>query len=261
MMASSIPHLGPRTFPVCRVGSDEPARWLAAGWKDFRRAPVISLAYGAIFVLAGYAIVFGLHQAGLGALIPVAIAGFFLVAPILAVGLYEISRCFEKGEPPTLTASLRAVRRNLPGLAGMGLVLTLSLAAWLQIALLIFMAFFQEDAPGLEHFFHDILMAPNAVSFLFVGTAVGYVLASLVFAISAVSIPMLLERDVSILSAIGTSVATVRENWLVMLGWAATIAFLVGLGVGTFFFGLMVILPLLAYATWHAYRALVEPPS
>lgn len=140
----------------------------------------------------------------------------------------------------------------------MGLVLTLTFAAWLQIALLVFMMFFHEEAPSLDHFLYDILTAPGAVAFLAVGTAIGYVLATIVFAISAVSIPMLLDRDVPVTVAIATSVAAVRENWLVMLGWAAAIVLLIGIGVVTFFIGLAVTLPLLAYATWHAYRALVE---
>jgi uncharacterized membrane protein len=120
------------------------------------------------------------------------------------------------------------------------------------------MLFFHEDTPSLDHFLYDILTAPEAVAFLLVGTAVGYVIASIVFAISAVSIPLLLDRDVPVLVAIATSVVAVRENWLVMFGWAATIVFLVGLGFASFFLGLAVTLPLVAFGTWHAYRDIVE---
>jgi uncharacterized membrane protein len=258
MMASGLSRTGVAHPSVRRIGVDAPNHWLIAGWRDFRRVPLVSLGYGATFVAVGYTIVFGLCDMGLASLVPTAIAGFFLVAPILAVGLYEMSRCIEQGEAATLARSLRALRRNPTGLATMGLVLTLTFAAWLQIALLVFMMFFHEDAPSLDHFLYDILTAPDAVAFLAVGTAIGYVLATIVFAISAVSIPMLLDRDVPVTVAIATSVAAVRENWLVMLGWAATIVLLIGLGVVTFFVGLAVTLPLLAYATWHAYRALVE---
>ncbi|MDR3440284.1 DUF2189 domain-containing protein [Telmatospirillum sp.] len=258
MMAPSILGSQIRTLPVRRITVDDPNRWLAAGWRDFRRAPLLSLGYGALFVIAGYAIVFGLYNVGLASLVPTAIAGFFLVAPILAVGLYEISRRFERGEQPSFADTVGAIRRNPGGLSGIGLVLILCLAAWLQIALLIFMLFFHQAPPSLDHFFYDILTARDALPFLLVGTAIGYVIASLVFAISAVSIPMLLDRDVPLLVAVATSVVAVRENWLVMLGWAATIVLLVGIGLATFFVGLIVTLPLVAYATWHAYRGIVE---
>lgn len=258
MMASSIFGTHIRTLPVRRISVEAPNQWLIAGWRDFRRAPLISLGYGALFVLAGYVIVFGLYNNGLASLVPTAVAGFFLVAPILAVGLYEISRRFALGEPASFALSLSALKRNPGGLSSVGLILTLCLAAWMQIALLIFMLFFHEDTPSLDHFFYDILTAPDAVAFLVVGTAVGYVIASIVFAISAVSIPLLLDRDVPVLVAIATSVAAVRENWLVMLGWAATIVLLVGVGLASFFIGLAFTVPLVAYATWHAYCALIE---
>ncbi len=258
MMATNILGTHIRTLPVRRISVDTPNQWLIAGWRDFRKAPILSLGYGAVFVLAGYLIVFGFYNTGLASLVPTAVAGFFLVAPILAVGLYDISRRFELGEPASFVHCLGALKRNPAGLSSMGLVLTLCLAAWMQIALLIFMLFFHEDAPSLDHFFYDILTAPDAAAFLVVGTAVGYVIASIVFAISAVSIPLLLDRDVPVLVAIATSVVAVRENWLVMLGWAATIVLLVGVGFATFFVGLAVTLPLVAYGTWHAYRALVE---
>lgn len=258
MTATSAWGLQIRTLPVRRISVEAPNHWLAAGWQDLRRAPLISLAYGGLFVAAGYLIVVCLYGSGLASLVPAMIGGFFLVAPVLAVGLYDISRRFELGETASVTHCLLAFRRNPGGLSSIGLILTLCLAAWLQIALLIFMLFFHEDTPSIDHFFYDILTAPDAAAFLLVGTAVGYVIASIVFAITAVSIPLLLDRDVPVLVAIATSVAAVRENWLVMLGWAATIVLLVGAGLAFFFVGLAVTLPLVAFATWHAYRALVE---
>ncbi|WP_241911814.1 DUF2189 domain-containing protein [Telmatospirillum siberiense] len=257
MMATSTWGLQIRTLPVRRISVEAPNLWLIAAWRDFRRAPMISLGYGALFVLAGYVIVFGLYNSGLASLVPAVIGGFFLVAPVLAVGLYDVSRRFELGEKVSFSQCMLAIRRNPGGLSSIGLILTLSLAAWLQIALLIFMLFFHEDTPSLDHFFYDVLTAPDAAAFLVVGTAVGYVIASIVFAISAISIPLLLDRDVPVLVAVATSIAAVRENWLVMLGWAATIVLLVGAGLACFFVGLAFTLPLVAYATWHAYRSLL----
>jgi uncharacterized membrane protein len=258
MASTSLLGMQFEVLPTRRISIDAPNRWVAEGWRDLRKAPALSIGYGALFVLAGYVIVLGLYNGGLGSLIPTAVAGFFLVAPILGVGLYEISRRFELGEPVTFVHSLVALRRNPGGLSSIGLVLSLCFAAWMQLALLIFMLFFHEDTPSLDHFFYDILTAPDAVGFLMVGTAVGYVIASMVFAISAISIPLLLDRDVPVLVAIATSVIAVRENWLVMFGWAATIVFLVGIGLASFFVGLAVTLPLVAFGTWHAYRDIVE---
>ncbi len=257
-MQASILGTPLRTLPVRRISVEAPSQWLIAGWRDFRRAPIISLGYGALFVLASYLIVFGLYNSGLASLLPAAVAGFFLVAPILAVGLYDVSRRFESNEPVSFAHCLVAVKRNPGGLSSIGLILTLCLAAWMQIALLVFMLFFHEDTPSLDHFLYDILTAPDAAAFLVVGTAIGYVIASIVFAISAVSIPLLLERDVPVLVAIATSVVAVRENWLVMLGWAATIVLLVGAGLASFFIRLAVTFPLVAYWTLHAYRAILQ---
>jgi uncharacterized membrane protein len=258
MMATSILGSQIDILPIRRVSVDAPSHWLVSAWHDFRRAPLLALGYGALFVIAGYLIVYGLYSLDLASLVPTAIGGFFLVAPILAVGLYEISRGFEIGQPASLSRSLAALKRNPGSLSAIGLVLILCLAAWFQIALLIFMLFFHQSPPSLDHFFGDILTSADAVPFLLFGTAVGYVIASAVFAISAISIPILLEHRVPAFVAIATSVAAVRENWLVMLGWAATIVVLVGVGIATFFVGLAVTLPLCAFATWHCYRALVE---
>ncbi len=257
MPMSGLLDLTLRHAPVRRLTADDPGHWLAAGWRDFRRAPAVSLSYGALFVAIGYIGVLGLFNLGLESLVPVFLASFFLVAPIFAVGLYEVSRRLEAGERPVLGAALAAYRRNPRGIVTMGLVLMLSMAAWAQVAMLLFMMVFHANPPPLEDFFYGILTSRQLVWFIAVGGVSGYVIASVVFAISAVSIPMLLDRDIPVGAAIATSIAAVRENYLVMFGWAATIVFLVGIGLATMFIGLAVILPWVAYATWHSYRALV----
>jgi uncharacterized membrane protein len=240
------------------ISIEQPSVWLTSAWRDFRRAPRLSLLYGSGFVLVGYGLVLALHELGLGSLLPMMLAGFPLVAPIMAVGLYEVSRQLEQGQPPAWASVGRAFRRNWGGLTGMGLVLMLCLAAWMQLALLLFMGFYHAAPPPLDGFVSGLLESVDAIPFLLVGTATGAVIAAFVFAISAVSIPMLLDRDVAVIEAIGTSLAAVWTNWPVMLGWAASIVVLVGIGVITLLLGFAVTLPLVAYATWHAYRALVE---
>ncbi|MBY0431822.1 MAG: DUF2189 domain-containing protein [Rhodospirillales bacterium] len=246
--------------PNVRVVSlDEQAVWLAAGWADLRASPGVSLAYGALFVAAGYAVSLGLLHLGLGSLILPLLGAFLLVGPFAAVGLYEISRGRERGEAVGLAQALRAWNRNGPQIAGFGLMLMLAVLAWVQIALLLFMLFFHAGPPPLEHFLSALLTAPQAPLFLLLGTVVGGALAALVFTVSAVSLPLLMDReDVGVAAAIATSIDAVARNWRVMIGWAAVIALLIGLGLATFFIGLAVTLPLAGHASWHAYRGLVS---
>ncbi|HIJ37976.1 MAG TPA: DUF2189 domain-containing protein [Rhodospirillaceae bacterium] len=258
LVSSSFLGLNLQHFPVRRLSADDPGRWLAAGWKDFRRAPTLSLLYGGGLVLIGYLVVLALLALEMESLLPVTTAGFFLIAPILAIGLYDVSRRHQTGEPASLMLALTAWQRNPPGIATMGLVLMLSVAAWMQIAILIFMGFYHSAPPPMDDFIHGVLMSPQLIPFLLVGSATGYVLGSFVFALSAISIPMLLDRDIAVGTAICTSIAAVQKNWDVMFAWAATIVFLVAMGMATMFVGLVITLPLVAYGSWHAYRASVE---
>ncbi|MBF0305046.1 MAG: DUF2189 domain-containing protein [Alphaproteobacteria bacterium] len=242
---------------VRRVTVDDTARWLALGWGDMRRSPVLSLGFGAVFAAVGHLLTAGLAQAGMGSLVLPLGAGFMLLAPFLAVAFYEISRRHELGEKPDLAGVAMAWRRNPAGLGNMALVLILALFAWVQLALLLFMLFFAANPPPFEGFILDILSTPRGLSFLMVGTALGGALASVVFAISAVSLPMLLDRPVPAGVAVKASLAAVFANWRVMIGWALAIALITFAGMALFFVGLIVALPLVGHATWHAYRTVV----
>jgi uncharacterized membrane protein len=130
--------------------------------------------------------------------------------------------------------------------------------SWMVLALGIFAVFFGGSPPPVEDFVLHVLTAPQAIPFLVVGTVVGGVLATVAFALSAVSLPMIMDRDVSAMTAMVTSVDTVLENWKVMVGWGATIAFITFTGMLFLFVGLAFTMPLIGYATWHAYKALVS---
>jgi len=130
--------------------------------------------------------------------------------------------------------------------------------AWVRIATLLFALFFSDVNPGLERLIQWTLFSPSSLPFLVVGGAVGAALAVVVFAISAVSLPLLLDRDENVFTAIATSVTAVRLNWQAMALWAALIVVFTGLGIVTLFIGLAVTLPLIGHATWHAYKDLVE---
>ena len=261
-MAEAVPVFTTTPPKVRRIELDRPWSWLAAGWRDLRRAPQVSLAYGVLFAVVGYAITLGLWWANLVFLILPMMCGFLIVGPLLAVGLYEVSRRLETGEPVSLGAAVMAWQRNGGQIGLMGIVLLLLLFAWIRLAALLFMLFFGLEPPSFPHLFAETFLSADALPFLIVGTAIGAVLAGLAFAISAISIPLLLDRpESSVFTAVATSVVAVKENPTTMAFWAVLIAGFVGAGLITLYLGLIVTLPLIGHATWHAYRDLVGHDS
>lgn len=241
------------------IGLDRPWAWLAAGWRDLLAAPGVSLVYGAIFSGAGFLMTVGAWLAGLSYLTLPLLAGFMLVAPILAVGLYEVSRRLETGQPTTLEVAVTAWRANRTQVALLGVLLMLFLLAWIRIATLLFALFFSKSPPSLDDLLVQIVASADGLPFLVVGTLIGAGLAALVFAISAVSVPMLLDQPTNVFAAVATSFVAVRHNLRPMGLWAILIVIFTGLGLATFCIGLIVALPLIGHATWHAYRDLVLP--
>jgi len=240
------------------VEIDRPWRWLAAGWRDFASAPLVSLAYGFLFSAAGYVVIYGLYALDMFYLILPMAAGFTLVGPVAAVGLYDVSRRLEAGEPVTLGAALRSFLAHSGSVSAMGLVLMLFLLAWIRVALLIFALFFGSQPVRATNFIEAVFFAPESLPFVITGTLVGAILAVGVFTISAISLPMLLDRNVGVPVAIAASFGAVNRNPKAMALWAALIAGFTAFGVATLFVGLSVCLPLIGYASWHAYRDLVD---
>jgi uncharacterized membrane protein len=256
-MSQVVPVFAHPSPQIQRVALDRPWAWLGAGWKDLTRTPQVSLAYGAVLVAISWALTLALAFAGWVYVVLPLIAGFFLVAPVLAVGLYETSRRLALNLPVTLADSLAAWRRNGTQIAYLGLVLMLINLAWVRIATLLFALFFYDRNPGWDGLINALLFSSESLPFLLTGAVIGAGLAALVFAIGAVSIPMLLDRDVNVFTAIATSWMAVQINWKPMALWAALIVVFTGLGLVTFYIGLAVVLPLIGHATWHAYRDLV----
>lgn len=257
-MSETVPVFPTPTPHIRRVPIDRAWTWLARGWNDLLLAPRLSLAYGLILVVVSFALTVGLVLAELIYLLLPFAAGFALVAPMLAVGLYEISRRRQEGGTATLSDALMAWRRNAGQIALMGLVLMLLHLAWVRIATLLFALFFQDAGPALDRLIDALLFSPISLPFLATGAIVGAALAAVAFAISVVSIPMLLDRDASVLVAIATSWAVVRVNPAAMALWAALIVAFTVLGFVSLYLGLAVVLPLLGHASWHAYKDLVE---
>lgn len=237
------------------VEMDRPWTWLAAGWRDFMNAPLVSLSYGFLFSVGGYVVIYGLYAIGMFYMILPLAAGFTLIGPVAAVGLYDVSRRLESGQPVTLGAALRSFLSHAGTISAMGLVLMLFLLAWIRVALLIFALFFGEGISRVD-FIDTVFFAPESLPFVVVGTFVGALLSAAAFTISAISMPMLLDRDVGVPMAVAASFRAVNRNPRVMALWAALITGFIAFGVATLFVGLAVCLPLVGYASWHAYRDL-----
>jgi uncharacterized membrane protein len=242
-----------------RITLDHPWRWLSAGWVDMCSVPAVSYIYGGFFTAAGFVLLFLLEQFGATYLILPMGFGFALIGPIAAVGLYEVSRRLTLGQVAGLGEAMRAAGRNGSQIALVGLFLLIAFLAWVRLAMLEFMLFFGSAPPSLDHLFNALLTSPQSMPFLIVGTITGGVLALTVFAMTAIAVPMLVAHpECDAMTAMLTSLDAVRQNFRPMMLWAFLIAFFTLFGMSLFFVGLLVCLPLVGHASWHAYRDLVE---
>jgi uncharacterized membrane protein len=239
---------------VRTVAVGAPLRWLATGWRDFLANPAPSAFYGACFAGMGFLIhfVFGHAYQYVSALV----TGFFLVGPFLAIGLYDLSRRRESGQPAWLAPTLDAWRPNVGSVGIFALVLGVILLVWARASLVVFALFFTYDMPDLHGFLAQVLSFQH-VEFLLAYACVGGFFAVLVFAISVVSVPMMLDRNTDGIVASLTSLRAFAANVPAMIVWGLLIVLLVSLGFATWFAGLIVVVPVIGHATWHAYRELV----
>ena len=247
--------------PVRAVDVETPWRWLRLGWRDLTRSRGVSFAVGALIAAASMLLINMLWRVDL---LPYALplaAGFMFVAPALAICFYDISRRLERNETVTFSAVALAWKPHVGQIASMGLVMMLFQLAWIRFATLLFALFFGPQPAGWDHFIQALFFSTDGLPFLIVGTLSGGVLAILAFAIGVTAFPMLLDRDVGAAAAIATSVRAAMVNWRVMTGWAALIVIFTAAGIVTGCLGLIVTMPLIGHASWHAYRDLVPPEN
>lgn len=233
--------------------------WLAKGWRDLVRQPLLSLLYGLGVTIASVIFVGLLVLLEYDYILFPALAGFLIVGPLLGVGLYVKSRALAAGRSVTLSQMLFVKLDSGAQIFFATLLLCLLTLLWMRAAVLLYALFFGVTPfPGLPHIADLLINDPRGWAMLAVGTAVGGLFASFAFAISAFSIPMLLARRTDALTAMGTSMALVWNNVWPMIMWGATILLLCAVGIATFFVGFIVIFPLLGHASWHAYRNVAD---
>lgn len=239
---------------VNRISLDAPWRWLRLGLADFRAAGPASVFYGIVFACMGVLVsyVFSHAYEYVWALT----SGFMLVGPFLALGLYDLSRRRARGDALALAPTLFAWRTNVTSLGIFGLVLGVLLLLWSRASLVVIAVSFPDQMPTFENFTRN-LFATEQLQFLLAYCTVGAVFASLVFATAVVSVPMMLDRDTDGIVAALTSLRNCAENAGPMLLWAAMITALTAIGFATFHVGLVVIVPVIGHATWHAYKEIV----
>ena len=241
------PEIKPLLYPCNTLSYDAPVRWLRLGWQDLKRAPRQSLAYGAGLVLFGYLITWLAWEDGNTVALFSLTVAFILMGPVLAFGLYSISRQLEQGRKPKLGMCWVESRDHLRNEALFALVMLVVLLIWARAASMVHIFF-----PAGE------LDLQGWLQFLLVGSAIGAFFAAIVFAASVVSLPMMLDRGTDAVTGGLTSVNAVLNNKGVMLLWAMMIVGLVLLGFATAYIGMAVVLPVIGHASWHAYKETVR---
>ncbi|EAQ29075.1 hypothetical protein NAP1_15788 [Erythrobacter sp. NAP1] len=230
---------------------------LAAGWRDFAGAPLFGLFFASIFVIGGLALSYFLLARGEYTWAIPAAAGFPLLAPFTAVGLYEVSRRRELGLPMSWSAVLGAVRgRGDEQILAMGVIIFVAFGFWVIVAHVIFSIAIVEAGAGSESL--AFLATQTGLIMLAVGSAVGALMALVFYAVTVFSLPMLVHREIDFLTAVIASLSCFKANARVLLIWAAIIAAALFVSILAAFLGLFIALPLFGHATWHLYRRAIQ---
>lgn len=245
----------PFVAPCRALPMSAPLQWLRLGWRDLRAAPEQSLFYGVMLTALSTLIAIATWNFGTIAMYLGLASGFVFIGPFLAMGLYSISYQLEAGLTPRLAHSLREGREHLRETLVLGLCLLVVLLVWARAATM--MNVFRPD--------HAMQTWRDFLPYLGIGSIVGAVFAVIVFAATAFSLPMLLDRRTDAITAVVTSINATLRNKRAMSMWAALVGISVLIGFATLLIGFVILLPLIGHATWHAYRAAIDasawPPT
>jgi uncharacterized membrane protein len=251
----------PFVAPCREIAATAPFTWLRRGWSDMWSAPRQSLTYGTIVILLSLALAWvAVEFGGYWELLSL-VSGFILVAPVLAVGTYAISRQLERGKVPSLRRCMREEQRAFGNLMVFALMLMVVFLVWARAGSAVHVFFPISEQPGWRDY----------LTFFGIGSAIGSIFASVVFSAAAFSLPMMVDRKVDTVTAVVTSINAVLRNRLAMAVWAACIVVAVapgfallfvgrerGAGLAWIMVGLGITLPLIGHATWHAYRDTID---
>jgi len=229
----------------CRVlDSNAPFQWLKSGWRDFRAAPGLSVAWGGFCWFLSTVVTVAAWKLGGWVLLISVLSGFIFVAPLLAFGMYSVSRQLCLGHKPTLAWTIRAARKPFTNSLVFALVLLVIFLLWARAGTMVHIFFPSDGTVKLE----------NLLLYLGVGSAIGSIFATICFGASVFSLPFIANRDADVITAVVSSINAVLRNRLTMLKWGILIALFTAIGFLTAMIGFILIIPLLGYATWHGYR-------
>jgi len=245
---SMDPQQLPFVAPCKQLETTAPVRWIKLGWQDFKRAPRQSLTYGFAMMLIGYIVSYFALELGNFYSILTLIVGFSLLGPVIAIGLYSISCQLQEGKIPILGYCLREGQRHFGNIAVFVLILMVVFLIWARAASMLHVFYPVESGASLESF----------AVFLSIGTGVGAFFSFIIFTASAFSLPMIMDRKVDTVTAVVTSINAVLRNKKPMLLWAFFIFLSAALSVITAFIGLLIFLPVIGHATWHAYQETID---
>ena len=241
---------------ILRVPVYQPLLWLRDGWLDLRRHWGASLGYGGLIVAMGWTLLVfcGTHPYFIAA----AISGFLLVGPVMSAGLCEMSRRYSQGMPASFDDSLEGFGRNSTALFEFGVILAICAIVWFGVSALLLGTVFHIVEPDVrETLYRGFLDSANRSQVL-AYIVIGGVLATAVFAVSVVAIPLIIDRHATAAQGMRTSVNAVLHNVPAMMLWSALILGLTVIGYAPLLAGLLVIAPLLGHATWHAYKGMIR---
>ncbi len=247
---------------VQRVTASDIAEALALGLRDFQAMPLYGLAFGALYALGGILVVLCVTAFGMIYLAYPLAAGFALLGPFVAIGLYEVSRRREIGQPVSISAIWSTVRSRSE-IGWMAFVTLFFFVVWMyQVRLLIALLLgLNASFSSLREFISLVLTTNDGLLFLLIGNLDGAALSLVLFSLTVVSFPLLLDRDVDFVTAMVTSVRAVVASPVPMIAWAAVIVILLIVSALPYFLGLLVTVPVLGHATWHLYRRIVAPAA
>ena len=248
---------------VLRITAADVVEALGKGLRDFQALPLYGLSLGALYAAGGIVIVLSITAFGISYLAYPLAAGFALIGPFVAAGLYEVSRLREAGQKPSVRAIWSAIRSRKE-MGWMAFVTIFIFIMWMYQVRLLMALFLGINASysSLQQFITTVLTTSEGLMFLMIGNIVGAALSLILFSLTVVSFPLLLDRDdVDCVTAMITSVRAVVASPAPMIGWAAVIVVLMIVSALPFFLGLLLTLPILGHATWHLYRRIVARPT